>query len=1013
MKNRSDVRLPLLAIGALAIAMMAAVPHQSGPARGLSPKTNGDAGRLESERDRSTPGMELRPRADGSIRVDADSIRRLVVGESISLSPLRGVEAESFRIRRSWTDGVGARIHLLDSTMYEESQGVLVEYEGRVAAWIHSPAFGESFEWRFLSMGQGRMVPEPRAASLPGCGGFVDQGMGPARLAGDDCAAGADPNCVGCSERIVDVAFFYTSRLRRQVEDDLEAGGQDPEGAHDSILLTAVLDAAATTAAMDNSELPYSVGVVLVEEVAFEETGDDFLGRFIDPADGAMDGIHDRRDEVYADICTLLAASDGGEGYCGRAAGDFNTVVWSCMPGLTFAHELGHNLGCCHAAGDGGGCGEETPCVPWEQPVGSAGCCMPDQTVFPDNPRLSTYNHGWRWVETSVVPACVHTIMAYGRVEPGQSAQRIPHFSNPEVDWQGQPTGSPEDSSDLKWADNARAIRENFARVSANRCRPSLASPSPKGETSRRLVASDLQDADFFGISVATNGEALAVGASHYDYFEPDDSAGAVFLFEDPLDEPDAGWIQTGKITPREDNGGDRLGDSVAMHEDLLVIGAPYASRIIRDPDTDEIIEELPLAGRVSIWQNDGAGCYCWLTDLQPEELRAFDEFGTSVAVSGGLVAIGAPLRDTAGETLENAGAVWVYRRVGDAFELIEVLEGQDGSLHGSGDAAAPGGRFGSAVAAGVQPDGNVMVLVGAPREGVGDLGKVHPFRYVEVADGWESVAGSPIQGVSFGGAFGASLAIEGGDAIVGAPESIEARGRAVIYRVDAENLDEVEVVLMNGNARPGDRLGASVAISSTYAVIGVPGRDYVVEEGGVEVELENLGLVISYKREPGNPNWGLHLGFRPQDLKPGDGLGASSAVAGWYLISGSPTADDGGPISGVVYTLFLEPEIIDCNENGIDDSLDILIEGGSRDHNANGIPDECEEGSCRADLNQDGVVSGGDLGLLLINWGMCPEDPDPDAVCLGDLDLNGTVNGGDLGIFCSSWGLTCEEPAP
>jgi hypothetical protein len=33
----------------------------------------------------------------------------------------------------------------------------------------------------------------------------------------------------------------------------------------------------------------------------------------------------------------------------------FSITTWYCG-GLVFAHELGHNMGCCHAPGDGGGC---------------------------------------------------------------------------------------------------------------------------------------------------------------------------------------------------------------------------------------------------------------------------------------------------------------------------------------------------------------------------------------------------------------------------------------------------------------------------------------------------------------------------------------------------------------------------------------------------------------------------------------------------------------------------------
>lgn len=49
------------------------------------------------------------------------------------------------------------------------------------------------------------------------------------------------------------------------------------------------------------------------------------------------------------------------------------------------------------------------------------------------------------------------------------------------------------------------------------------------------------------------------------------------------------------------------------------------------------------------------------------------------------------------------------------------------------------------------------------------------------------------------------------------------------------------------------------------------------------------------------------------------------------------------------------------------------------------------------ADLDANGVVDGGDLGLLLAGWGTSDVDL--------DLDQSGIVDGGDLGLLLASWG--------
>lgn len=50
----------------------------------------------------------------------------------------------------------------------------------------------------------------------------------------------------------------------------------------------------------------------------------------------------------------------------------------------------------------------------------------------------------------------------------------------------------------------------------------------------------------------------------------------------------------------------------------------------------------------------------------------------------------------------------------------------------------------------------------------------------------------------------------------------------------------------------------------------------------------------------------------------------------------------------------------------------------------------------CLADLNGDGFVNGGDLGLMLGAWGGAGP---------GDLDGNGVVDGADLGLLLGEWG--------
>ena len=56
---------------------------------------------------------------------------------------------------------------------------------------------------------------------------------------------------------------------------------------------------------------------------------------------------------------------------------------------------------------------------------------------------------------------------------------------------------------------------------------------------------------------------------------------------------------------------------------------------------------------------------------------------------------------------------------------------------------------------------------------------------------------------------------------------------------------------------------------------------------------------------------------------------------------------------------------------------------------------------ACPEDLNGNGTVGGGDVGIMLADWG-CTGD------CAADLNDDGLVNGADLGLLIAAWNSDC-----
>ena len=168
------------------------------------------------------------------------------------------------------------------------------------------------------------------------------------------------------------------------------------------------------------------------------DAGSGVVASLRSPDDGILDEVHPERDALGADLVALITGDHPS--YCGVAylisgedpSAGFSVTVWDCAVGnLTFAHEIGHNQGCCHARGDGGGCA--------------------NGGVFP-------YSVGYRYVGASGTQW--RSVLAYS---PGI---RWPRLSSPLVVHDGLPFGAPGDEG----SDNARTVQETSSIVANFRC---------------------------------------------------------------------------------------------------------------------------------------------------------------------------------------------------------------------------------------------------------------------------------------------------------------------------------------------------------------------------------------------------------------------------------------------------------------------------------------------------------------------------------------------------------------
>lgn len=397
--------------------------------------------------------------------------------------------------------------------------------------------------------------------------------------------------------------------------------------------------------------------------------------------------------------------------------------------------------------------------------------------------------------------------------------------------------------------------------------------PTPIPRQEFKFVAGDGDEEDYFGESVALDGDTALVGAVQDEHPYGPGGSGSAYVFVRTGTE----WVQQAKLVP--ETGGERVnfGHSVAVNGDTALVSAP------RDDDPNGF-----QSGSVYVFGRDRSR---WIQrdKLSASDGDSTDRFGWSVAFDGDTAVIGST--DDDDPNGKNSGSVYVFRR--HEREMVR------GSLFWWSQEAKLVARdgddldyFGYSVAV----DGDT-VLVGAwgDEHPYGSLGG-SAYVFTRSKSGWDQQGWSQQAKLlpRSGGRdlrFGIKVALSGDTALVGAPGGDAAY---VFTRSGSEWSQQAKLVPETAGEQ--GNFGRSGAVYGDTALVGA--------YSDADPNGPNSGLVYLYIRS--QAGWRQATKLTASDGDASDQFGNSIALAAdTAIVTAALDEDPNGKAGGSAYVFW------------------------------------------------------------------------------------------------------------
>lgn len=376
---------------------------------------------------------------------------------------------------------------------------------------------------------------------------------------------------------------------------------------------------------------------------------------------------------------------------------------------------------------------------------------------------------------------------------------------------------------------------------------------------------------DKLGFSVGIWGDMVVAGVPSDDVGTF--NTGSVAVFDLGSATPN---LPVRMLTHASPSAQDAFGAAVSVSGNRLVVGAPRNNT------------GGPNVGIAYVFDLTGGNpTEPWLTLFHPEPGNG-DEMGTTVAISGGLVAVGVSYADR--DDIIDAGVVYVFDVNGPMPGVpVAVIPNPE---------PQPSDRFGNAVGL-----SGSRLIIGARLDDALAVNSGSAYLY-DLAGATPTVPTHILRNPTpaSGDGFGESVSISGLMAVVGtAGDNTGATnaGSAYVYDLAGANPTSPALTINNPAPATNDAFGIAVGIQGSRIVVGAHLDDALATDAG---------SAYVYDLQSPTPHLPVVTLNNPNPAAS-DQFGIAVAIDGTRVLVGAPLDDQGGTNTGIAYLFDLESE--------------------------------------------------------------------------------------------------------